>query len=102
MYNVFLINFYFQANTCNRRSTPFIISSIGLYDVEYKIIISCREGHICILMRGWLEGKLVVEFIDDIVDTVIIPRDNFIVAATRPNTLSCFTKRVSNIYKIYE
>ncbi|KAJ8910703.1 hypothetical protein NQ315_002030 [Exocentrus adspersus] len=59
-----------------------------------------REGHICILRRGWLEGKLLIELADDIVDFTIVPKDNFIIVATRRSKLACFTKRGQNLWSV--
>lgn len=67
----------------------------GLYDVEFRIIIVTREGHICLLRKGWLEGKSLIQFTSDVVDVVVIPGDNFIIAATSDKTLHCYTKRVN-------
>ncbi|KAJ8970106.1 hypothetical protein NQ314_001396 [Rhamnusium bicolor] len=81
-----------------KKATPFIMKSIGLFDVEYRIVVACREGHICILRRGWLEGKSIIQMIHNIIDIVIIPGDNFIVVATADKMLNCYTKRGQNLW----
>lgn len=62
--------------------------------MEYRIVAACREGHVCVLRRGWLEGKSIIQLTTDIVDMVIKPGDNFIILATTDKMLHCYTKRV--------
>ncbi|XP_030761918.1 Bardet-Biedl syndrome 1 protein homolog [Sitophilus oryzae] len=87
-----------QANTCNVKATPFIIECSGLYDIEFRIIVACREGYICILRKGWLEGKSLIQITNDIVDMVLIPGDNFITVATADKGLHCYTKRGQKLW----
>ncbi|CAG9759499.1 unnamed protein product [Ceutorhynchus assimilis] len=87
-----------QTNVCNIRATPFIIKCTGLYDVEFRVIVATREGHICLLRKGWLEGKSLVQLTSNIVDMVLIPGDNFIIVATSDKTLHCYTKRGQRLW----
>lgn len=70
------------------------IEATGIFSVEFRIIIACREGHICILRRGWLEGKSIIQIIEKIVDILVIPGDNIIQVATTDQVLTSYTKRV--------
>lgn len=83
-----------QARTCNVKATPFILLSSGLFDVEFRVVIASRERNVCILRRGWLEGKHLFQTTSEIVDMILIPGDNFIVVATMDKTMHCYTKRV--------
>ncbi|KAL1490258.1 hypothetical protein ABEB36_012984 [Hypothenemus hampei] len=87
-----------QANTCNTAATPFLIRCSGLYDVEFRILIATREGHICLLRKGWLEGKSLIQLKSDIVDMVLVPGDNFIVVASVDKIIQCFTKRGQRLW----
>jgi hypothetical protein len=71
-----------------------IIKTTGMFDVEFRIVVACRENSVCVLRRGWLEGRSVVQLTDNIVDMILIPGDNFIVIATSSKLLHCYTKRV--------
>lgn len=71
-----------------------MLQAEGTYDVEFRIIAACREGLICFLRRGWLEGKVLIQTTSNIIDIVIIPGDNFIMTATVDKMLQCYTKRV--------
>lgn len=66
-----------------------------MFDVEFRIVVACRENSICILRRGWLEGKSLIQMTEDIVDFVLVPGDNFIVVATSSKFLHSYTKRVN-------
>ncbi|RZC38478.1 BBS1 and/or ACBP domain containing protein [Asbolus verrucosus] len=87
-----------QANVCNVKATPSIIKTTGMYDVEYRIVVACRENSVCILRRGWLEGKSIIQLTEDIVDMILIPGDNFIVIATSTKLLHCYTKRGQRVW----
>ncbi|ERL89688.1 hypothetical protein D910_07051 [Dendroctonus ponderosae] len=83
-----------QANTCNVKATPFIIKSTGLFDVEFRLLIATREGHICLLRKGWLEGKCLIQLTSDIVDMVAVPGDNFgqrLWSTTTANLVTCMS-----------
>lgn len=71
-----------------------MVKSTGLFEVDFRIIIACRENTVCVLRRGWLEGKIIFQTTANIVDMLIIPGDNFIVVATDDKHLHCYTKRV--------
>lgn len=81
----------------NVRSTPSSISATGAYDIEFRIVVATRERSVCLLRRGWVEGKVLFETAEPIVDMVQIEGDNFIYAATSDKTLSCYTKRVGDM-----
>ena len=34
------------------------IGGLGLYDVEYRILVACRDGSLCYLKRGWPTAKV--------------------------------------------
>ncbi|XP_066144542.1 Bardet-Biedl syndrome 1 protein homolog [Euwallacea fornicatus] len=88
----------YQANTCNVQATPFIIKGTGLYDVEFRVVIATREGHICLLRKNWLEGKSLIQLSSDIVDMIVMPGDNFIIIATADSNLHCYTKRGQKLW----
>ncbi|XP_048522412.1 Bardet-Biedl syndrome 1 protein homolog isoform X2 [Dendroctonus ponderosae] len=87
-----------QANTCNVKATPFIIKSTGLFDVEFRLLIATREGHICLLRKGWLEGKCLIQLTSDIVDMVAVPGDNFVIVATSDKALHCYSKKGQRLW----
>ena len=38
---------------------PAHLAVTGLYDVDYRIVVACRNGTICTLKRGWTEAKVL-------------------------------------------
>ncbi|XP_074028565.1 Bardet-Biedl syndrome 1 isoform X1 [Leptinotarsa decemlineata] len=89
-----------QANTNTTKVTPFSMKSTGIFNVEFRIFVACREGHICVLRRGWLEGKSIIHMTTNIVDFVVVPEELFVVVATTDKLISCFTKRGSKLWSI--
>lgn len=84
-----------KAISCATKAIPCVLQAAGMYDVEFRIIIACREGSICLLRRGWLEGKVLIQTTANIIDIVVIPGDHFIMTATTDRMLQCYTKRVT-------
>lgn len=86
-----------EGKVCHVKSSPSIIQATGLYDVEYRIIVVCREGYVCLLRKGWLEGKILFQSITNIVDMLILPGDNFIILADTEKNFYCYTKKVHSL-----
>ncbi|CAH0556153.1 unnamed protein product, partial [Brassicogethes aeneus] len=84
--------------TCMTSLNRMTHDKYGLYDVEYRVVAACREGHVCVLRRGWLEGKSIIQSDADIVDMVLKPGDNFIILATTDKMLHCYTKRGQRLW----
>ena len=38
---------------------PVFLSVTGLYDVEYRIVVACRNGALCALKRGWQTARVI-------------------------------------------
>ncbi|XP_044753442.1 Bardet-Biedl syndrome 1 protein homolog [Coccinella septempunctata] len=89
-----------QANVCNTKNTPFIATATGLYDVDYKIIIATRENQVCLLRRGWLEGKSIIHIDKTIMDMIFVPGDNVIVLATTDKMLHTYSRKGQKLWSI--
>ncbi|XP_028143279.1 Bardet-Biedl syndrome 1 protein isoform X2 [Diabrotica virgifera virgifera] len=89
-----------QANADRLKVTPVSIKTTGTLAVDFRIIVACREGHLCVLRRNWLEGKNIIQMNTNIVDFIITPEDNFIVVATTDKMLNCFTKRGQRLWTL--
>ncbi|KAI4461307.1 bardet-biedl syndrome 1 protein [Holotrichia oblita] len=87
-----------EAISCATKAIPCVLQAAGMYDVEFRIVIACREGSICLLRRGWLEGKVLIQATANIVDIVVIPGDHFIMTATTDRMLQCYTKRGNKLW----
>ena len=73
-------------------SVPVFLSVSGLYDVEYRIIVACRNGHIYTLKRGTKVGKPTVELSSQPVG--ILRRDKSIIVSTMDQILHCYNNKV--------
>nr|CAI5861276.1 unnamed protein product [Callosobruchus analis] len=103
--NIFILdpaNFsiLYQANANRIKSTPFLVAASGIFNVQYRIIIACRERHVCLLRKDWLEGKTIIQTMNTISDFIIIPDDGFIVIATVDKLLHCYTKKGHKLWSI--
>ena len=73
-------------------SVPVFLSVSGLYDVEYRIIVACRNGHIYTLKRGTKIGRPTAELTSQPIG--LLRRDKSIVVATMDQNLHCFNNKV--------
>ena len=73
-------------------SPPVFINASGTYDVEYRIIISCRNGNIYTIKNSELTG-IVIEM--EAQPCAIARIDKSIIVATMGNTIHSYQFRVS-------
>lgn len=73
-------------------SVPVFLSVTGLYDVEYRIIVACRNGQIYTLKRGTKVGRPTAELTSQPVG--LIRRDKTIIVATMDHHLHSFNNKV--------
>ena len=70
---------------------PAHLAVTGLYDVDYRIVVACRNGTICTLKRGWTEAKVLTVLETQAVG--LIRREKFILVATMDDCLQCFSSK---------
>lgn len=80
-----------ESRVCCFRSTPDLVSSSGSYLNDFKIIIATRESSICILRKGWLEGREIVKLEKPAIALCLLPIDQTIVVLS--NSLMCYSKK---------
>ncbi|KAG0729916.1 Bardet-Biedl syndrome 1 [Chionoecetes opilio] len=73
-------------------SVPVILSVTGLYDVEYRIIVACRNGQVYTLKRGSKVGRPTAELTSQPVG--LIRREKTIIVATMDQYLHSFNNKV--------
>ena len=87
-------------------SPPVFLSVTGLYDVEFRILVTCRlvsyhsdwktklcrDGALCLLKRGWPSAKLLCQL--DSQPVGLLRRDKNIILACMDQTLMCLTNKV--------
>ena len=66
-------------------SPPSHLSVTGLYDVDYRIVVSCRNGTLCTLKRMWTEAKTIAVLDSQTVG--LIRREKTVTVATMSQQL---------------
>ncbi|XP_018329462.1 Bardet-Biedl syndrome 1 protein [Agrilus planipennis] len=89
-----------KAVSANIKSSPFILQTSGLYDVEFRILVICRENHVCVIRNGWTEGKILFRTANAIIDAVHLSVDKSLVVATAGKNLSCYSKKGNKMWTV--
>lgn len=72
----------------------------GQFDIDFRIIISTREGAVCILRKGWLEGKSIFRIDYPAVGLSLLPIDQTIIVVCMNNTLDCYSKKGKRLWGV--
>ncbi|KAG5673312.1 hypothetical protein PVAND_003372 [Polypedilum vanderplanki] len=86
------------ARVCSFKATPDLISASGSYQNDYKIIISTREGSICILRKNWLEGREIVKLERAATSMSLLQIDQTIVVLSK--SLMCYSKKGKMLWSL--
>lgn len=79
-------------------SVPFLINASGMYDIEFRIILACRNGGVYAMKRGSTTGKLCFELNSQPVGLQRIGKS--IVVACMDNSLLCYTTKGKKLWKV--
>ncbi|CAG2105820.1 unnamed protein product, partial [Medioppia subpectinata] len=79
-------------------SVPVFIEANGLFDVEYRLMVSCRDAHIYTIKRGYKTGRLCLQLNSQPVG--ILRVNNNIVIATMNQMLSTFTTKGNCMWSV--
>ena len=79
-------------------SPPVLLSVSGLYDVEFRIIVACRSGELCVLKRGWQTAKIITPL--DSQPVGLVRRDKNITVATMDNTLTSINSKGKKLWSV--
>lgn len=96
-YQKALIAFHLQIQLT---SVPVFIEVSGLFDVEYRLIVSCRDANIYTIKRGFKTGRLCVQLNSQPVG--LLRSHNNIIVACLDGTLSCYTTNGNCIWKLQQ
>ena len=94
-----LLTVLFQMNLGGDRNTigvgvPILLGVTGLYDVEFRIVVACRDGCVYLVRRGWTQARALVQLPAQAVAMVILPDNSSIVIALMNETLLGYSKKV--------
>lgn len=87
-----------EARVCNFKATPDLISASGSYQSDFKIVVSTREGSICLLRKNWLEGREIVKLERPATAMSLLQIDQTIVVLS--NSLMCYSKKGKMLWDI--
>ena len=76
-------------------SPPVFLSVSGLYDVEFRIIVACRSGELCVLKRGWQSAKVISHL--DSQPVGLVRRDKNVTVATMDGCLMSINSKVTHL-----
>ncbi|EDV24075.1 uncharacterized protein TRIADDRAFT_26650, partial [Trichoplax adhaerens] len=80
-------------------SVPVFLSVSGLFDVEYRIVVACRNGNLYTLKRGAKHpGKSCIELKSQPVGIERIGKN--IIVGCMDQTLNCFTTKGKRIWSL--
>jgi Bardet-Biedl syndrome 1 protein len=79
---------------------PVHLGVTGLYDVEFRIVVACRDGCIYLVRRGWTQARTLVQLPAQAVVMVILPENSGIVIALMNETLHGYSKKGKKQWEI--
>ena len=77
---------------------PVFLSVTGLYDVEYRIVVACRNGALCALKRGWQTARVICPL--DSQPLGLIRREKSITVATMDNNLMALNNKGRKLWTV--
>ncbi|XP_026466800.1 Bardet-Biedl syndrome 1 protein-like [Ctenocephalides felis] len=89
-----------QARISSSKYTPTLMSMIGSYDVEYRCLVACREKTVCVLRKGWLEGRTLIRLDVPIVGLEINAQDQSAILVLMDKTISCYSRKGRRMWTV--
>jgi Bardet-Biedl syndrome 1 protein len=80
-------------------SVPSFMSVTGLFDVEFRIVVACRDGKVYTLKRGSKTAKACIELTSQAVSLERIGKN--IVVGCMDDTLTCYSTKGKKMWTIY-
>ncbi|XP_047132073.1 Bardet-Biedl syndrome 1 protein homolog isoform X1 [Hydra vulgaris] len=80
-------------------SVPVFLAVTGLFDVDYRILIACRNAKVYSLKKGQSEAKLCIEMQSPIVGLERVGKN--IALACVDNTVTCFSNKSKKLWTIH-
>jgi Bardet-Biedl syndrome 1 protein len=76
---------------------PVHLGATGLYDVEFRIVVTCRDGCVYLVRRAWTQARSLMQLPAQAVAMVVLPENSSIVLALMNETLLGYTKKVKKV-----
>ena len=79
-------------------SQPVFLRSTGLYDVDYRILVACRNGNILVMKKGANTPKFCITLNSHPIGIERIGKN--IGIATMDKNLMCYNNKIKNLWSI--
>ncbi|XP_053676967.1 Bardet-Biedl syndrome 1 protein homolog [Anopheles nili] len=89
-----------QAKVGPFHGTPSMISASGQYDIDYRVVITTREGALYLLRKGWLTGQHIVKLEAPAAGLSLLPIDQTIVVVCMNRSLVCYSKKGKKLWTV--
>lgn len=80
-------------------SVPSFMSVTGLFDVEFRIVVACRDGKVYTLKRGSKTAKACIELTSQAVSLERIGKN--IIVGCMDDTLTCYSTKGKKLWTVY-
>lgn len=89
-----------QARVSSFKTTPVIVSVTGQFDIDFRMAVASREGPLCMLQKGWLEGRQIVKIDHPIIGLALLPIDQTIIVVCMNKSLECYSKKGKRLWTV--
>lgn len=80
---------------------PAHMAATGLHDVEFRIVVVCRDGCVYLVRRAWTQARPLMQLPAQAVAMVVLPGNSSIVLALMNEFLIGYTKKVKKVMLLY-
>ncbi|KAF4520686.1 hypothetical protein B566_EDAN006362 [Ephemera danica] len=71
---------------------PALLAATGLRDVEFRVVVCCRDREVALIKRGWKDARRLLQLPSQAVAIALHPQGS-IVAVLMDNTLRGYTRK---------
>ncbi|KAK6620339.1 hypothetical protein RUM44_006740 [Polyplax serrata] len=82
------------------QTIPVVIKTMGLFDVDFRIVVYNRNGKLTLLRQGWTSPKCLLHLTIQAVDMCLIPETGNIYLALMNSTLECCSKKGKRLWSV--
>lgn len=72
----------------------------GQYDYDFRIVYTTREGIVCVLRRGWVEGKPMFRMNQPAVGLTLLPTEKTNVVVCADRSLDCYSMKGKRLWGV--
>lgn len=72
----------------------------GQYDYDFRIVYTTREGSVCVLRRGWVEGKPIFRMTKPAIGLTLLPTEKTNVVVCADRSLDCYSMKGKRLWGV--